>query len=208
MTKWVALLCLVPGFAAANNLHLIEANRETGYAIFRTGAPGKADMVQLCKLGVTEMMVLSGDAQKYEFKHASACPTLKVIYNEEQDSEIPLSDTFLQNFDAWVASAKAQGKRIAIRCYCGCHRTGRLAAYYQMKYQNLTVKDALDLMHQRGKLMLFYQHLKPQVKAMANYINGEPCSVDFEYCVTSNTQMVARSNKNDLLERERFPAPN
>ncbi len=168
--------------AFANNLHLIDSN-ENGFAIYRSGKPDEKDLRELCSAGVQEIMVLSGDADSHENKYHAACPGLKVIYNEQQHEGTAVTADFVAFFDRWVQDAQATGKKIAFRCACGCHRTGRLAAYYQMKYQNLTVDDALILMDKHGKLMWLHPSLKPQVKALGDYLKNQPCSVEAKYCV-------------------------
>ncbi len=166
------------------NLHLVDRDLESGYSMYRTGLPTFNDIKQMCDLGITEMMVLSGNAEDHEFKYQKACPNLKVVYNKKQKVSIPLSDTFLADFDEWVKDSMEKGKKIAFRCNCGCHRTGRLAAYYQMKYQGLSVKDALALMKLRGKFMwAFTTVLPPQVIALNDYILGRKCSVSRKFCV-------------------------
>ena len=120
-----------------NNLHLIDADPDTGFAISRLGEPDAAGVRGLCELGVTEIAVLAGSALDYEVLHQAECPELRVVYNHEDDLS-PLSTAWLAQFDAWVASAKEGGRKIAFRCSCGCHRTGRLAAYYQMRHRGLT----------------------------------------------------------------------
>ncbi|MGE3975241.1 MAG: dual specificity protein phosphatase family protein [Bdellovibrionales bacterium] len=166
----------------ANNLQLIEST-DNGFAFYRSGQPNEKDMKEFCRLGITEIMVLSGNAQDHEVKHQAACPTLKVIYNEKQDEDIPVTGQFLDEFDSWIQDAKAHGKKVAIRCNCGCHRTGRLAAYYQMKYQNITAVDAWILLDKHGKFMVFFKNLKPQTYALQDYIKGRPCSVEEKWCV-------------------------
>ncbi len=128
-------------------------------------------------------MVLSGTANKHEYKYQTECPTLKVVYNEEQSTTVPVSARFLSFFDNWVGEAKAEGKKIAFRCECGCHRTGRLAAYYQMKYQKLTTADATVIMMKHGKFMWTQPQLVPQVRDLSSYIGGQPCEEREKYCV-------------------------
>ncbi|MCC7442098.1 MAG: dual specificity protein phosphatase family protein [Bdellovibrionales bacterium] len=166
-----------------NNLHLIDSDPGNGFALFRTSKPSRKDMRKFCELGIQEMMVLSGTAKKHEYKYADECPTLKVIYNEGQSTSTPVTEAFLRQFDEWVQNAQATGKKIAFRCECGCHRTGRLAAYYQMKYQGLTAEDAKIIMRKHGQWMLFYPHIFKQVDAMADYVAGRPCSLQPKYCV-------------------------
>ncbi|MEQ1876843.1 MAG: hypothetical protein ABL958_09360 [Bdellovibrionia bacterium] len=184
MKTWMLIgLALSASQASANNLHLIDADAKTGFAIYRTGKPSSTDMKELCKLGVTEIAVLSGDAQKVEIKNQVACPTLKVVYNVEQSAKIPLTEKFISDFDKWVLDSHALGKKIAFRCSCGCHRTGRLAAYYQMKYQGYSVAAALKAMNEYGKFMWLHPELKPQVYALNDFIQGKTCSTNKKYCV-------------------------
>ena len=183
ITALVSVLSLVAFEASARNLHLIEQDTASGFAIYRLGAPDPSDMKELCALGVSEIMVLSGNADKYEFKNAAACPTLKVIYNHKQNAKKPLTAEFLEGFDQWIAESQSLGKKIAFRCSCGCHRTGRLAAYYQMKYQGLTSSQAIAVMMNLGKWMFIYPGLDNQVRALEDYIAGEKCGEKKKWCV-------------------------
>ena len=54
-------LALAPSLASAENLHEIESDVQ-GFAIYRSGKPNGSDMAEYCELGITEMMVLSGNA--------------------------------------------------------------------------------------------------------------------------------------------------
>lgn len=182
MTLLLALL--FPLFAyGENNLHLIDDNPK-GFELYRSGKPGPQEMKEYCDLGITEMVDLSGTAHKYEDKMSHICPRLKVIYSEKQSDIVPLSAEFLSSFDRWVMRAKKRGIKIIFRCSCGCHRTGRLAAYYQMKYQGLTSDDAIAVMDEHGKHMFLHPHLYPQVRALEDYIFGRKCSQRWYYCVT------------------------
>jgi protein-tyrosine phosphatase len=177
-----ALITVSSAFALANNLQLIES-AENGFSLYRSGKPNEKDMKEFCKRGITEIMVLSGNAKDHEEKHQAACPNLKVVYNEKQDEDVPVTAGFLAEFDKWIQDAKTLGKKVVFRCNCGCHRTGRLAAYYQMKYQNITAVDAWIILDKHGKFMPFYQNLKPQTFALQDFILGRPCSVDQKWCV-------------------------
>ena len=167
-----------------NNLHLIEADAATGFAIYRLGDPGPGDVRSLCALGVREIAVLSGSALDYEVAHRDECPELEVVYNVEDDLT-PLTAEWLGSFDAWVERARRDGRKIAFRCSCGCHRTGRLAAYYQMKYLGLDPNAAWDLALSRGWIMEavdYFSGLQEQIIALHEYIHAQPCSQG-EYCV-------------------------
>ncbi len=187
MMKYLFLLTiLVSNLWAGNNLHLIES-KENGFAIYRTGKPDADDMKEFCKLGIEEMVVLSGTADEHEYKYQDSCPGLRVVFNEKMSARVPVKVSFLDFFDSWVEDARRTGKKIAFRCECGCHRTGRLAAYYQIKFQNVTTEDALILMKKHGKFMFLYPELKPQVRSMADYLAGRECSQDPEDCIIDDS---------------------
>lgn len=168
------------------NTHLIDANSETGFAIYRTSKPKAKEMRELCRLGIEEIMVMSGNAEQFENKYSKYCPSLKVIYNKKQKAKIPMEASFLAEFDAWVKDSQEKGKKIAFRCNCGCHRTGRLAAYYQMKYQGLSAVDAKIIMKKHGKYMFLFGYLKPQVDALKEFIDGKECTKRSKYCVVKD----------------------
>jgi hypothetical protein len=48
-----------------------------------------------------------------------------------------------------------------------------MAAYYQMKYQNLTYDDAIELMNAHGKYMMFHPKLREQVHELWERIQRE-----------------------------------
>jgi protein-tyrosine phosphatase len=183
--KFLYLSCTVVGLilasslSLANNLHLIE-ELPNGFAIYRSGKPSAEDIAEFRKLGISEIVVLSGNADNHEFKYRDEYPDLQVVYNEEQSHKQLPSDEFLDWFDAWVEEARRVGKKIAFRCNCGCHRTGRLAAYYQMKWQNMTYADVLVIMKKYGSHMSFYRHLDDQVMALQKRIHTQRAVVPVE----------------------------
>lgn len=173
------------------NLHLIDRDASTGFEIYRASEPSAADMIRFCQLGITELMVLSGKGHRDEALARKHCPTLKVVFNEKTSARVALTTEFLADFDAWVMSSRAAGKKIAFRCYCGCHRTGRLAAYYQLRFMNWTTEAALQDMFEKGKFMFVYPELRAQVMALGQYIRGEACTQPAATCVRSPRQNVA-----------------
>ena len=171
-------LTIAPG-ALAKNLWLIDEDPESGFALYRSGVPDEADVRRLCELGIEEMVVLSGNGAEHEARHRRACPELRVVYDHRQDVDCALTATFLADFDRWVDEAREEGRKIAFRCNCGCHRTGRLAAYYQMKHRGASIDEALALMNERGKRMWWYRsRLGPQVAALRSYIDGQGCELE------------------------------
>jgi protein-tyrosine phosphatase len=170
-------------FSKKNNTHLIDQNKNTGYALYRVSKPNANDMKRFCELGITEMLVLSGTADKHEWRFQSACPELEVVANLDQLTVTPVDVDFLTFFDNWVQDAMVNGKKIAFRCECGCHRTGRLAAYYQMRYQGLSLREARREMTRAGKYMWLFPHIYIQVNAIADHVNNRPCSTWSRFCV-------------------------
>jgi protein-tyrosine phosphatase len=169
----LGLLIGVPAdIAKANNLHLIEA-LPNGFALYRSGSPSEEDVAEYRELGIEEMAVLAGNADKHELKYRDQHPDLKIVYNSKQKALVPLDDEFLDWFDTWVEEARREGKKIAFRCNCGCHRAGRLAAYYQMKWQNLSYEDATIIMNEHGKHMWNYRYLWGQVAVLAERIEAQ-----------------------------------
>ncbi|MBF0363305.1 MAG: CehA/McbA family metallohydrolase [Oligoflexia bacterium] len=169
--------CTTTSFCRGGNFHLIDKDDKSGFAIYRSAWPDENLIKEYCKQGITEIMVLSGNSESFENKFKEVCPSLKVIYNEKQDPRTPLNADFLNNFDQWILQAKQSGKKVAIRCNCGSHRTGRLAAYYQMKYQNLTSSDAKAILGKHGMWMFLYPDIYEQVDALYDYIRGNSSSV-------------------------------
>ncbi len=186
----ILLLTWGSGLALASNLHLVEG-LENGFAFFRSGKPDREDMEEYCRLGIDEICVLAGNAANYEEKYRDACPTLSVVYDLQQDADEPVTEEFLQWFDAWVEEARRTGKRIAVRCNCGCHRTGRLVAYYQMRFQNLSTSDALAIMYARGKNWGLHRNIEPQVRALRDYLEGRLCTQPRRYCVQGGAAIEA-----------------
>jgi hypothetical protein len=179
----VALLILAFPFPSyGKNLHLID-QLPNGFKLYRSGTPTERDLREYDDLGIMEIAVLSGDANRHESRYSRLIPGLKVVYNHRQDAGEPLTRTFLEWFDGWVDEARKSGMIIAFRCRCGCHRTGRLAAYYQMKYQNMPLEDALATMNELGRNMFLHAYLEPQVRALEDYIHDRPCSQEKKYCV-------------------------
>jgi hypothetical protein len=183
---WISglAICLLsfPQPTSGKNLHLID-HLPNGFKIYRSGLPNEYDLQEFHELGIEEIAVMSGDARRHEIRHSRLVPGLKVVYNQRQDVNIPLTSSFLEWFDSWVTEARQQGKVIAFRCRCGCHRTGRLAAYYQMKYQKVPVESALTIMNRLGRNMSFHPELEPQARALEDYIRNRPCSQEERYCV-------------------------
>jgi hypothetical protein len=164
-------LLLTPLMALGDNLRLIDS-RPGGFAVYRSGKPSADDFRHWCKLGIEEVYVLSGNGDVYEDKYAKLCPRIKILANEAHDVDLIPDERVLGLFDRWIQDAMAKNKKILFRCNCGCHRTGRMAAYYQMKYQNLTADDAIALMNAYGSFMMFHPQLPEQVRELERRIRA------------------------------------
>lgn len=168
------------------NLHKMDGDSNTDFAVYRSGVPMRKDFKRICDIGVDEVAVMSGNAQFFEARYREKhCPEMEIVYNEEQDERVPVTAAFLKRFDRWIARAKSEGKKVLFRCNCGCHRTGRLAAYYRMKYNGYSPEKAIAEMNSLGFNMNSdrYQSLPFQVRAMRDYIDDKKCSEEEQYCV-------------------------
>ena len=163
---------------------VMDGAAEGGFAVLRSGWLRPAELERLCREGVREIVVLDGTADRRECRWREArCPELRVRLNAAQQASEPLSAGFLEAFDRWVEEAAVADRRILFRCRHGWHRAGRLAAYYRMRHQGMDREAAIREMDEVGRMMWRHPYLEPQVRALADYIAGRPCSVAERFCV-------------------------
>lgn len=174
---------LLSGCGGLDRLHQIDS--DGAYSIYRSGQPDEDNVEEICELGVKKVFALNGEGRKYAEALRSKCPGAEVVYDLVQVPGISVGREFLEQFDAAVAEARAAGQGILFHCSCGCHRTGRLAAYYRMKYQGWTSDAAIEEMMEIGDDMDQHPYLPAQVKAMEEFIQGKPCTQPAEYCFSS-----------------------
>lgn len=161
-----------------------DAVVETGFAVYRSGKLNTDELASLCRQGVSEIVILDGTGEKRECEmRQRVCPQLRIRYSYPQDAAVPLTEEFLGAFDRWVEEAQDSGTKVAFRCHHGWHRTGRLAAYYRMKYDGWSDEEAIAEMNQLGVMMWQHSYLEPQVEALSDLISGRPCGQDLEFCV-------------------------
>lgn len=182
-----------PGYTRVNNnLHQIEGpppgkDAPMAFRVYRSGVPDADTFARWCSgYKIKRVIDLAGTADKNEriFQKQGICPEIEIIYSEKQFPEKALSEEFLKFFDEQIQQAQKDQVGILFRCTTGSHRAGRLAAYYQMKYQGLTAEEAIAVMDYNGMLMELYDPvLHPQVRALYEYIHQKPCSQKKEYCV-------------------------
>jgi len=201
---WLSIFIISLGFSCANNkagenwtavdnnLHQIDGpasgkDAPPAFRLYRSGAPSKETFAKWCsKYKIDEVIDMAGTASKRElaFQKQGICPSIKVVYSETQDVNQPVTEEFLQFFDQEIEKAKISNAGVLFRCACGCHRTGRLAAYYRMKYQNLTPDQAINEMNKNGKGMAANEAtLVGQINALNDYIHGRPCLQPKNFCV-------------------------
>jgi protein tyrosine/serine phosphatase len=121
------------------------------FRVYRSGAPNRKTFKKWCgEYKIGRMIDLAGNAEKHElkFQKEGICTNIDIIQidhiDKKQDPKKPVSENFLKNFDEQVTKAKKDGVGLLFRCTLGSHRTGRLAAYYRMKYQHMKPEDAID----------------------------------------------------------------
>lgn len=203
-----------------------------GFAVYRQGNGHWKQYRQLvCDIGVTQIVVLSGNGTE-ELAYNQRLKTepcldkngkpdftkkgLEVLYGDKADdvqwTKDPLSENFLKKYDKWLGDAKLAGTKIVFRCDCGCHRTGRLAGYTDMKFFGATADQAIhhmkDAFHEKNAKGKFFaskyakRTLKHQVRALEDYIHYQKaletnaiagqtspvpipprCQQDDQYCV-------------------------
>jgi hypothetical protein len=169
--------------ACADAPRMVAEEPATGFALYRSGRLSSTDLGALCSLGVEEILVLDGEGSAREcLFQKTICPGLQVRYDHAQEEDSPVSIDFLEAFDAWIEEARAQGKKVAFRCRHGWHRTGRLAAYYQLRFEAASADEATREMQRIGRMMWRHPSLGPQVEAYADLVDGRPCSTHPENC--------------------------
>ncbi len=178
-----AILAGAPGCSDPNNLHLVDGDDRGKFAVYRSGQPDEADLGVWCQLGVREIYALNGWGAEYQAQLARICPEAKIVFNEELNADAGISKAFLDRFDASVTQARERGTKILFHCGCGCHRTGRLAAYYRMKYNGWSPDRAIEEMNDLGKDMGHHPTLPAQIRALEEYIQGRPCTQESGACV-------------------------
>ncbi len=182
-----------PGWTTENNnLHQIDgpplSDGDTmAFRVYRSGSPSKETFAKWCRdYHIQHVIDMAGTATDNEraYQKAGICPNIEIIYSEKQDPATPVTKEFLKFFDEQVEQSKSENVGILFRCTTGSHRTGRLAAYYQMKYQDLEPDEAIKVMDHLGVAMAAFDAvLQPQVRALHDYVHGRPCSQPAQYCV-------------------------
>ena len=180
------LLISLPLFAAcADAPRIVAEDPSTGFALYRSGRLSGADLGVLCGLGVEEILVLDGEGGERECVFSTTvCPDLRVRYDHAQEEDRPVAADFLEAFDAWIEEARAEGRKVAFRCRHGWHRTGRLAAYYRMRFEGASAAEATREMQEIGHMMWRHPTLDPQVEAYADLLAGRPYASEPESCPT------------------------
>ena len=182
----VAAIGLLSLTGCADVPRLVAEDPSTGFALYRSGRLSPADLEVLRGLGVEEILVLDGQGKDRECRYRQALhPNLRVRYDFAQEEDRPVSLDFLQAFDAWIEEAQANGAKVAIRCRHGWHRTGRLVAYYRIRFEGRPAAEAIREMQDRGHMMWRHPTLDQQVEAYEDLVLGRPFASDPENCPLS-----------------------
>lgn len=166
-----------------NNPMTVVDRGENGFALYRSGQPEPEALKQWCDAGVKTVFALNGRANEYKEALEKACPGVKIIYDVAQDPGNAVDRTFLELFDQELSRAKAAGYGVLFHCSCGCHRTGRLAAYYRMKYNAWTPERAIEEMNDIGRDMDNHPSLPAQVNALYDFLQERTCTQPASSCV-------------------------
>lgn len=173
----------------ASDPSIVDEDLHSGFVLYRSGRLAKEDLAALCARGLRELIVLDGSASERECRwRDQICPDLRIRYDHEQDARQAVEEEFLEAFDRWIGWAQQQGWPVAIRCTHGWHRTGRLAAWYRIRFLGWSLEDAGDEMMRRGQFMSRFPELVPQVAAMSELAAGEECTGD-PGCPESSTAL-------------------
>lgn len=165
------ILALLISMAYADLNRLQELDK----GIYRSSQPGNDDIQELCNLGIRNIISLNGADSDLDI---SKCDGMKIIYNEKQSAKTPVSASFLNFFDDAVKEGN-----LLFHCSVGSHRTGRLAAFFRMKYNGWSSKRAIKEMKKVGKYMWAFPMLDNQVRAMNDFILNKKCSEKEKYCI-------------------------
>jgi len=140
------LLFLAAASATAGNLECLGGEcHGRGYAVYRSSDPGGGEWRAVCGEWKTDFVVLDDDRwQRREENYRKHCPHGAVVYAGSQRTSRSLDRDFLAFFDQVIARARAEGRKVLFHCKLGVHRTGRLAAYYELKHEGWSLDRALE----------------------------------------------------------------
>jgi protein tyrosine/serine phosphatase len=178
----LGLAVFLSGCGGVDRLTEMDA-APNGYVMYRSAQPNAEDAEEICKRGVRKVFALNGEGRKYAERLKEVCPNAEIVYDYPQSPDDGVPSEFLDLFDRSVEEAKAAGQGILFHCSCGCHRTGRLAAYYRMKYQNWSAAAAIDEMNTLGKDISQHPSLNSQIYALEDAIQGRGCSQPVQFCI-------------------------
>ena len=166
-----------------NNLKQVDGpapNGQAAYRLYRSAAPSKKTFASWCQVyNIKRVIVLSGDAGSHEklYQAQGVCPDIELVYDKLLNFSQPMDRSFLEFFDKEVARAKQDQVGLIFRCLAGSHRTGTLAAYYQMKYLNMDYNAVVKDLNNSGMLMSLFDPVEiPQVQGLDAYVHNRPCS--------------------------------
>jgi hypothetical protein len=164
--------------AEARNLECIGGDcHGPGYAVYRSSEPGPLEWKAVCGAWKTDFFVLDDDSwQKRDRAYKRQCPNGTVVYAKSQSVATNLDTDFLAFFDRVIVRARSEGRKVLIHCRLGTHRTGRLAAYYGLKFEGWTLARALEDFEEHvalvARLFAFTknEHVRCQIRGIAAFV--------------------------------------
>lgn len=137
--RWLvfALPLLLTHSVDAKNLECIGGDcGGPGHAVYRSSDPGEEEWKAVCGPWKTDFIVLNDNrTQQREARYLEHCPNATVVYARSQEIFESFDTDFLAFFDQVIERARAEGRKVLFHCKLGTHRTGRLAAYYELKFE-------------------------------------------------------------------------
>lgn len=152
------------------NIHRVDPGKGTeGFALYRMSAPIQKDLKSITDRKIKKIIVLSHNADDHERKIEGFPEEIEII-EVNQFTTRRLDKDFLGRFDRIISEAKKGGYAVAIRCQIGCHRTGRLAAYFEMRWLKHSAEEALVNYDKHGYLnRIFHRQVRREIRDL--YLN-------------------------------------
>ena len=180
--------------ARAGNLECLGGDcKGPGYAVYRSSNPGPAEWKAVCGNWRTDFVVLNDDRwQERDERYRKQCPNASVVYAKAQATSRSLDHDFLDFFDQVIARARAENRKVLFHCKLGVHRTGRLAAYYELKHEGWSLDRALQNFEEHIPFLtriygfVFDRRIRQQIRGIGAFVEkGALCKDPRAGCVVA-----------------------
>ena len=189
--------------AEAGNLECIGGDcHGPGYAVYRSSEPGPPEWKAACGAWKTDFVVLDDDGwQQRDRAYKRHCPNGSVVYAKSQSVATNLDTDFLSFFDRVILRARSEGRKVLIHCRLGTHRTGRLAAYYGLKFEGWTLARALEDFEEHvalvARLFAFNKNgqVRCQIRGIAAFLQdpSAPQPSEASHCIVVTSPAAQRN---------------